>query len=241
MRRKVAAALIAGVVALGTGVALATIPDSGGTIHGCYAKGGALRVIDTANDACKANETALAWSQTGPQGPPGPQGIQGPQGLQGDPGQTGAPGAPGPSGVADVTTSSAGGVQMQTCTTKDVVTKTVTLSAPSRLLAIGSGVWNRYSATDAAATGGTADVVISNPDTPLVRTPEMVAHAGSSDSAVFVLQGVLGSGFPPTNPVTLAAGTYDVSIEFSANGACGAASETVRIDDPTLTVLVLGS
>jgi hypothetical protein len=69
-------------------VAQAAIPDSGGVIHGCYKHpGGELRVVD--DPACKSNETALAWGQTGPQGAPGPQGPQGvpgPAGPQGEPG-----------------------------------------------------------------------------------------------------------------------------------------------------------
>lgn len=50
------------------GVAFATIPDSSGTIHGCYSKSnGNLRVVETASD-CRKNETALPWNQQGPPG-----------------------------------------------------------------------------------------------------------------------------------------------------------------------------
>src|SRR5215471_1384281 len=86
--RAILAGVAAGlaVLAVGGGVALATVPDSGGVIHGCYAKpsggtpAGTLRVIDT-GQSCQANESALNWNQTGqlgPQGPAGPQGQQGP-------------------------------------------------------------------------------------------------------------------------------------------------------------------
>jgi hypothetical protein len=76
------------------GIAYASIPDSGGVIHGCYNTGSnpsaQLRVIDTSKGAsCSKNEQALTWNQTGPQGPQGVQGAQGPQGPKGD---TGAPG-----------------------------------------------------------------------------------------------------------------------------------------------------
>ena len=72
------------VLAIGAGVAYATIPDPSGVIHGCYDNKGAVRVIDpSTGGACKNNETALNWSQTGPQGSQGPQGAQGPQGTQG--------------------------------------------------------------------------------------------------------------------------------------------------------------
>jgi hypothetical protein len=61
-------ALAAMVIAIG-GVAFATIPDSSGTIHGCYQKGvGSLRVVESAAD-CRTNETAISWNQEGRPGP----------------------------------------------------------------------------------------------------------------------------------------------------------------------------
>jgi len=74
-------AIAALVVALG-GVAYATIPDSGGVIHGCYLKAnGSLRVIDpSAGEKCTKREAAIQWSQTGPKGPPGSTGATGPAG-----------------------------------------------------------------------------------------------------------------------------------------------------------------
>jgi hypothetical protein len=94
-------ALVTGVVvlALGGGVALATIPGSGGVIRGCYGKlGGALRVIDTGQ--CRPTEAALNWNQAGPQGPQGLQGPQGPAGSKGDQGAQGPAGQRGPQGDA---------------------------------------------------------------------------------------------------------------------------------------------
>jgi hypothetical protein len=77
--------------ALGAGVATATIPDSGGTIHGCYKKTtGNLTLIDTGKGAtCQASEAAVTWSQQGVQGLPGQQGVQGQQGSQGSAGPDG--------------------------------------------------------------------------------------------------------------------------------------------------------
>jgi hypothetical protein len=76
-RRKLA--VVSGIAMLGlaaAGIAYATIPDSGGVIHGCYdTKTGALRVIDAGS--CAGKEGALNWNQTGPQGPPGPTGPAG--------------------------------------------------------------------------------------------------------------------------------------------------------------------
>jgi hypothetical protein len=89
------------------GVAYATIPDSGGVIHGCYSKsGGSLRVIDASVTNCGKSETALDWNVQGQQGPQGPQGQQGatgpqgPAGPQGSAGSQGPAGPPGPSGLS---------------------------------------------------------------------------------------------------------------------------------------------
>jgi hypothetical protein len=49
------------VIALG-GVAFAAIPDSSGTIHGCYQKSnGSLRIVESASD-CRSSERAISWS-----------------------------------------------------------------------------------------------------------------------------------------------------------------------------------
>jgi type VI secretion system Hcp family effector len=89
---------------LAAGVAFATIPDSGGVIHGCMANSsgvfgpakGTVRIIDSATDKCQANETAVQWSQTGPAGQAGAQGAAGPQGATGPQGPKGDPGAQAP-------------------------------------------------------------------------------------------------------------------------------------------------
>jgi hypothetical protein len=69
------------VLVAGAGVAWASIPDSSGVIHGCYAtSGGALRVIDSAKTSCKGTEKSLTWNRRGPAGPQGPAGPAGPPG-----------------------------------------------------------------------------------------------------------------------------------------------------------------
>jgi hypothetical protein len=76
--------LSVGLIALAAGIAYATIPDSAGTIHGCYGSNGQLRVIDpSTGGACKNNETGLDWSQRGPQGQPGQDGTNGTNGVSG--------------------------------------------------------------------------------------------------------------------------------------------------------------
>lgn len=80
---KIFLAVVAALLATGRGLAWASIPDSGGTIHGCYDAKGALRVIDTSTTSCKNNETGHTWSQTGPRGATGPEGPAGPPGVTG--------------------------------------------------------------------------------------------------------------------------------------------------------------
>src|SRR5215471_16423164 len=90
-QRRILRATAAGiaVLAVGSGVALATIPGSGGVVSGCYAKkDGSLRVIDSTAQ-CRSGEAALNWNQTGPQGPQGSQGPQGATGPQGAAGVSG--------------------------------------------------------------------------------------------------------------------------------------------------------
>jgi hypothetical protein len=94
--RKTLLALIALAAAALAGTAYATVPDSGGVIHGCYSKpgllsaGGALRVIDTStSQACRSNEIALNWSHTGQPGPQGPKGDTGGAGPAGPAGPAG--------------------------------------------------------------------------------------------------------------------------------------------------------
>ena len=115
--------LAAAVAALAAaGIAYASIPDSGGVIHGCYAKAsggaapGTLRVIDTGlGQSCGLNEVALNWNQqgvkgaTGPKGPTGVTGAQGPQGTQG---QQGPKGPTGPSGTSHGWGHATGGIAL---------------------------------------------------------------------------------------------------------------------------------
>jgi hypothetical protein len=91
--------VVISMVALGSGLAWASIPDPSGQIHACYKHGnGDLRVVDTATTSCKETEVALNWSQAGPPGPTGPQGAVGPQGPAGPQGEPGPQGPAGPQG-----------------------------------------------------------------------------------------------------------------------------------------------
>lgn len=72
--------IVASVIALVAvgGIAYAAIPDTGGVIHGCYDSRGDLSVVDPgAGGSCATGDTALSWSQQGPQGAQGPAGRPG--------------------------------------------------------------------------------------------------------------------------------------------------------------------
>jgi hypothetical protein len=126
-----AAAVALGAVLLSGSTALASIPDSGGVIHGCYkpqsdGHSSPLGVIDTAlsNGHCPSGQTQLTWNQTGPQGPAGPQGPQGPPGPAG--------------GAAQIITQDvhfAGGCG-NNCPEQD----TETVDCPAGTLAVNGGV-----------------------------------------------------------------------------------------------------
>ncbi len=97
-RLLIVVAAATGLALAGTGIALASIPDSSGVIHACYqnpppAHGANLQVIDTgAGGSCGGGMAALTWNQTGPQGPAGATGATGPQGPAG-------PSTAGPTGL----------------------------------------------------------------------------------------------------------------------------------------------
>jgi hypothetical protein len=101
----------------GAGIATGAIPGSGGAIDGCYSNvGGVLRVIDkekSTPDRCTRFETAIRWSQAGPQGPSGVAGSQGEPGTpgpEGEPGPQGERGAPGPAGPGLVSLDALDGI-----------------------------------------------------------------------------------------------------------------------------------
>ena len=77
MRRPIVFSAATAVVLAGSALALGSIPDSAGVIHGCYGPNGSLRVVDTeAGKHCTKSETALDWNQVGPIGATGPAGPQ---------------------------------------------------------------------------------------------------------------------------------------------------------------------
>lgn len=66
------ALVLSAAVAGGATVALASIPDSHGVIHGCYLTKGTVHNLNVVNNRvtarCPRGYSALNWSQTGPRG-----------------------------------------------------------------------------------------------------------------------------------------------------------------------------
>jgi hypothetical protein len=100
------AVVTTGLLALGGGIAYATIPDSNGVYTACRLNNvGTIRLIDpTATPVssllnhCTSFETQISWNQGGPTGPKGPPGDKGPAGDRGLTGDKGATGDKGPNG-----------------------------------------------------------------------------------------------------------------------------------------------
>ncbi|HTX08736.1 MAG TPA: hypothetical protein VME22_09000 [Solirubrobacteraceae bacterium] len=119
LRRGRMVGILASVVVLGGGYGVAVAATAGGPvessgeIHACYTSraffhGSHPVALQDAGTNCARNETAIAWSQTGPAGPPGAAGAQGPAGPQGTAGPQGPAGAPGPGYQFTTTTGNTG-------------------------------------------------------------------------------------------------------------------------------------
>jgi len=71
LRRRRLAVVTVAIFAVAGGIAYGSIPDAGGVYHACLAKTGAIRIIDTDTDQCKAFETPITFNQKGQPGDPG--------------------------------------------------------------------------------------------------------------------------------------------------------------------------
>jgi uncharacterized protein YjbI with pentapeptide repeats len=69
--------LAGAIVVGGMSIAIASIPDANGVIHGCIRNNGDLRIIDSATQQCTNAQDPITFNQTGPQGPQGPVGTGG--------------------------------------------------------------------------------------------------------------------------------------------------------------------
>lgn len=70
-RAYIVAVTIIACASIAIGMALASIPDSSGVIHGCYQSSGHVRIIDDSVTSCKNNETAISWQAGDTAGPVG--------------------------------------------------------------------------------------------------------------------------------------------------------------------------
>jgi hypothetical protein len=82
MRKWLIPVAAATLLAVGGGVAYASIPGPGGVVNACYKNStGMLIVIDSAA-SCPTGYTALNWNQAGPPGPAGTNGTNGVSGYE---------------------------------------------------------------------------------------------------------------------------------------------------------------
>jgi hypothetical protein len=223
-----------GVVAIGAaGVAWATIPDAGGTIHACYSRsGGSLRVIDASVTNCKQGETSLQWTvtgetgpagpvgPTGPAGPAGPTGPQGPTGEQGVQGPTGPEGPQGPEGtpfgLGEFARASF--VEMAPCAVTEAVSLPLSITRAARLFASGHGLMYRY-----AGTGGISALLrveLRDASNALVASTD--ANSSQVDSGEVEAMNVAGvlRDIALNAPYTAAPGNYTLSMSLDVFGFC---------------------
>jgi hypothetical protein len=77
-------------VLVGARLAVATIPDANGTVHGCLKKSnGQLYLIDPSVGQTCGKDMPLDWNKSGATGVQGIAGPKGEAGLQGSPGSSG--------------------------------------------------------------------------------------------------------------------------------------------------------
>jgi hypothetical protein len=100
---RITVAIAASALAVGiSGIAFASSPNAGNSIHWCKGKNGAVRIAKT----CKSGESNVTWNKQGPAGPQGshgPKGDTGATGAQGSAGSQGAAGLQGPAGLTGAT------------------------------------------------------------------------------------------------------------------------------------------
>jgi hypothetical protein len=190
---------------------------------------GQVKRVDIANgaiDSRKVADGSLAAADFGegqvPPGPSGPQGPPGQPGPQGVAGATGPTGATGPAGQSAATAidgwSSGGAIPADSCGAALIREHTITVTEPSRLLAIGQG-----KATKTTADGNQASLKVELHDgTALVGYLERyhvpIPAAGSivALTAVGILKTVSGGG----GPYILSPGTYTLRLIGENAGTC---------------------
>ena len=120
-----------------------------------------------------------------------------------------------------------------------MLSKTIVLSGPAKILAIGTGVF-RNNGTQSGTGGGVQIVLLNSTNAAVAFAPSTqvgVPGNGSGATQAFISQGVVGN--PPGTDVTVPAGTYTLRLDFNANGICGAGAEHPVIDEGSLSYLVV--
>jgi hypothetical protein len=207
MKRKLIRPALVGLAITGAmvvgGIAYAAIPDAGGVVHACYKKSspnqGTLRVIDTAKaQTCSTSETALNWSQTGPQGS---QGAQGPQG---------------PSGSSHAYSTSNDAAQTLISPSSNTITELTLPAGDYVVSATGSlvrtGIFN--------TTGSDNDVkcFLDDPEDNTVAASEAEANGDYEDAVPYMLVGTLSlpNGGTITVDCTTKTGTVSSEVDFNS-------------------------
>jgi hypothetical protein len=203
----VALAIVGALVA--GGIAYAAIPDAGGVIHGCYKKSspnqGTLRVIDTEKaQTCSNAESAINWSQTGPQGPQGIQGIQGPQGPQG------------PSGSSHAYSTFNGVGQTLIAPNSHTITQLTLPAGDYVVWATGSVV--RRGIIDTSGSANDVKCSLNDPSDNAVTASEAEANFDDGDAVPYMLVATmsLSSSGTITVDCTTLDGTVPSELDFNS-------------------------
>jgi hypothetical protein len=178
---------------------------------------------------------------TGPQGEPGATGPQGPKGDKGDPGAAGATGpqgVPGPTfgeSIEDSTTRLVG------CNAAQVTSLNVTVTRPSRILAIANGHFD----FDPGEQGG--NLRWGGIDVSIYKNGENVGYGPNGYASQATV--VRGDSFPATaqgvligrnqQPLVLQPGTYE--LRMNAVMSRGTCTGVYELENATLTYTLLGT
>lgn len=140
------------------GTAVAAIPDGAGVYHGCIKKNDSnIRIIDSATDTCKSNETEITWSKQGP------------------PGANGAPGAAGPTGPSDAYVKNQIGSFGAVAISTTAQTPILTLAS----LPAGSYVVYATAAISGTSTFAATSCELTTPTTPISSGNQVTTGGGT--------------------------------------------------------------
>ena len=203
-------------------------------ITGTQIKDGSIGLRDLSKSARKSLKGARgAAGLAGAAGPSGPAGAAGAKGDKGDVGPAGPT-------FGETTAESTGSVTG--CSTSALLTQTITVTKPSRVLASAAGAWTRDST---ALNTGVLSIKLLKSGVVVASSPQGLASnfiAGTSRTTVAVTA-VLFAGstpFPTTEQAYVAEpGTYTLRLDGSASDGSCAGTSTFWY--PWLTYVLLGT